>query len=258
MTVNFGLGDINKLRDIAERAGKEIMEVYNSDFDVETKNDASPVTAADKRAEALITKEITAMKDAFPIVGEEAFSDGLAPTVGDGPFWLVDPLDGTKEFIKRNVEFTVNIALIEAGRPVVGVVHAPVLEATYWGSHDGAFATIGGTEVQTISARPAPANGLVALVSRSHRSAEVDTFLTAYTITDEISAGSSLKFCLLAEGKADVYPRFGPTMEWDTAAGHAVLLRAGGSVETFDGNAFLYGKPGFRNPGFIARGSVTR
>jgi 3'(2'), 5'-bisphosphate nucleotidase len=254
VTVKFGLGDIDRLRDIAERAGKEIMEVYNSDFDVETKDDASPVTAADKRAEDLITKEIKAMTDAFPIVGEEAFSDGLAPRVGDGPFWLVDPLDGTKEFIKRNGEFTVNIALIEAGRPVVGVVHAPVLEATYWGSHNGAFATIDGGEAHSISTRPAPADGLVALVSRSHRSAEVDEFLTAYTISDEISAGSSLKFCHLAVGKADLYPRLGRTMEWDTAAGHAVLSFAGGHVRTLEGGDLAYGKAGFENPHFVATG----
>jgi len=257
VTVNFGLGDIDRLRDIAERAGKEIMEVYNSDFDVETKDDASPVTAADKRAEALITKEIKAMTDAFPIVGEEAFSDGRAPAVGSGPFWLVDPLDGTKEFIKRNGEFTVNIALIEAGCPVVGVVHAPVLDATYWGNRNGAFATSGGGKAQPIAARPAPANGLVALVSRSHRTAEVDEFLADYTIKNEISAGSSLKFCHVAAGRADLYPRLGRTMEWDTAAGHAVLSFAGGHVRTLKGGDLRYGKAGFENPHFVATGQES-
>ncbi|MDP6788231.1 MAG: 3'(2'),5'-bisphosphate nucleotidase CysQ [Rhodospirillales bacterium] len=254
MTVSLGLGDIDSLRDIAERAGQEIMEVYASDFDVETKDDASPVTAADKRAEALITREIKKMTDEFPIVGEEAFSDGLAPSVGGRPFWLVDPLDGTKEFIKRNGEFTVNIALVEAGRPVVGVVHAPVLKSTYWGSHNGAFATIEGAGMQPISARPAPADGLVALVSRSHRSAEVDEFLGAYTIAEEISAGSSLKFCHVAAGRADLYPRLGRTMEWDTAAGHAVLSFAGGHVRTLEGGDLAYGKAGFENPHFVATG----
>ncbi len=258
MTVNIGLGDIDRLRDIAERAGKEIMEVYNTDFDVETKDDASPVTAADKRAEALITKEIKAMTDAFPIVGEEAFSDGRAPDVAGGPFWLVDPLDGTKEFIKRNGEFTVNIALIEVGRPVVGIVHAPVIEATYWGSRNGAFATVGGGEAQPITARPAPADGLAALVSRSHRTAEVDEFLAAYTIKNEISAGSSLKFCHVAAGRADLYPRLGRTMEWDTAAGHAVLKFAGGHVRTLEGADLTYGKAGFENPHFVATGHEPR
>jgi 3'(2'), 5'-bisphosphate nucleotidase len=256
VTVNFGLDDIDRLRDIAERAGKEIMEVYNSDFDVETKDDASPVTAADKRAEVLITKEIKAMTDAFPIVGEEAFSDGRAPAVGNEPFWLVDPLDGTKEFIKRNGEFTVNIALIEAGRPVVGIVHAPVLDATYWGSCNGAFATSGG-EAQPISARLAPTTGLVALVSRSHRTPEVDKFLAGHLIENEVSAGSSLKFCHLAAGRADLYPRLGRTMEWDTAAGHAVLRFAGGHVRTLKGGDLRYGKAGFENPHFVATGHET-
>ena len=195
MTVNIGLGDLARLRDIAERAGKEILKVYGGDFDVEVKADASPVTAADKRSEALITEEIKAMTDAFHIVGEEAFADGRIPDVAGRPFWLVDPLDGTKEFIKRNGEFTVNIALVEGGRPVVGIVHAPALDATYWGSRDGAFATIGGGEARPITARSAPADGLVALVSRSHRTPEVDEFLAAYTIKKAIGAGSSLKFC---------------------------------------------------------------
>ena len=254
MTVNIGLGDIEKLRDIAESAGKEILEVYNSDFEVETKDDASPVTAADKRSEALITDEIKAMTDAFPIVGEEAFSDGRSPDVAGRPFWLVDPLDGTKEFIKRNGEFTVNIALVEAGRPVVGIVHAPAIEATYWGSRNGAFATFGSGEAQPIAARPAPADGLVALVSRSHRTPEVDEFLAGYTIKRAISAGSSLKFCQVAAGRADLYPRLGRTMEWDTAAGHAVLTFAGGHVRTLEGDDLRYGKVGYENPNFVATG----
>ena len=199
------------------------------------------------------------MTDAFPIVGEEAFSDGRAPDVAGGPFWLVDPLDGTKEFIKRNGEFTVNIALIEVGRPVVGIVHAPVIEATYWGSRNGAFATVGGGEAQPITARPAPADGLAALVSRSHRTAEVDEFLAAYTIKNEISAGSSLKFCHVAAGRADLYPRLGRTMEWDTAAhGHAVLKFAGGHVRTLEGADLTYGKAGFENPHFVATGHEPR
>ena len=254
MTVNIGLGDLARLRDIAERAGKEILKVYGGDFDVEVKADASPVTAADKRSEALITEEIKAMTDAFPIVGEEAFADGRIPDVAGRPFWLVDPLDGTKEFIKRNGEFTVNIALVEGGRPVVGIVHAPALDATYWGSRDGAFATIGGGEARPITARSAPADGLVALVSRSHRTPEVDEFLAAYTIKKAIGAGSSLKFCQVAVGRADLYPRLGRTMEWDTAAGHAVLAYAGGHVRTLEGADLGYGKAGFENPHFVATG----
>ena len=255
MTVNIGLGDIEKLRDIAESAGKEILEVYNSDFEVETKDDASPVTAADKRSEALITDEIKAMTDAFPIVGEEAFSDGRSPDVAGRPFWLVDPLDGTKEFVKRNGEFTVNIALIEAGRPVIGVVHAPAVNATYWGSTYGTFAEADGAAARQVSCRPRSAGGLVAAVSRSHRGAEADAYLAQFRIDKEITAGSSLKFGLIASGRADLYPRLGRTMEWDIAAGHAVVRFAGGRVTDLDGADITYGKPGFENPPFVAWGA---
>ncbi|MBL6946381.1 MAG: 3'(2'),5'-bisphosphate nucleotidase CysQ [Rhodospirillales bacterium] len=232
------------------------MEVYDSDFAVESKNDNSPVTEADRRAEALITdairKDIT---DVFPIVGEEAVSDGIIPDVTGQPFWLLDPLDGTKEFIKRGTEFTVNIALIEIGIPVLGVVHVPATGDTYWGSRYGSFATTGGSAERQIFCRPQPDDGVVAVVSKSHKTPEVDEYLKQFTVRKEIGAGSSLKFCRLATGNADLYPRMGRTMEWDTAAGHAVLRFAGGKVLTLEDKELFYGKSGFENPDFVASGA---
>ncbi|MBF0247533.1 MAG: 3'(2'),5'-bisphosphate nucleotidase CysQ [Alphaproteobacteria bacterium] len=254
MTVNITTRVLDALHDIAVRAGREIMDVYVTDFDVAHKGDASPVTEADRRAEALILDAIRAeITDTFPIIGEESFSDGKAPTLDGGPFWLVDPLDGTKEFVSRNGEFTVNIALVDGGVPVVGVVYAPVLNNLFMGSPFGATADFG-SGPQMIKCRKWPAEGLTALVSRSHKTPETDDFLKDYTIKDETSAGSSLKFCLVARGLADIYPRLGRTMEWDTAAGHAVLRAAGGDVTKLDGAPLSYGKPGFENPHFVAFG----
>ena len=256
MTVNIPVSLLDSLHAIAIDAGKAILDVYNSNFQVDSKDDRSPVTEADRRAEDLITQRIKAdIGEAFPIIGEEAFSEGRAPVIGDTPFWLVDPLDGTKEFVSRNGEFTVNIALIESGRPVLGVVHAPAIKQTFMGSPHGASASIGDARPQPIRCRTAPKNGLTALVSRSHSSPETDEFLKNYTIKDEISSGSSLKFCVVARGLADIYPRLGRTMEWDTAAGHAVLKAAGGSVKTLEGRELSYGKPGFENPHFVAWGA---
>lgn len=257
MTLNIGQGLIRQLCDLANLAGKEIMEVYNGGFDVETKGDGSPVTVADQRAEALITRTIREeISDKIPIVGEEAVSDGKIPEVGSEPFWLVDPLDGTKEFINKRKEFTVNIALIELGLPVFGVVHCPATGDTYWGSRAGAFASIARNAPRPIACRQPDDDGIIALVSRSHRAPEIDEFLATLPIKKEISAGSSVKFCRIAKGEADIYPRVGRTMEWDTAAGHAVLRFAGGSVRTEDGAELGYGKPGFENPNFIAGNAI--
>lgn len=255
MTVNITVDLLDRLGDLAKRAGAEIMKIYATDFDVETKADSSPVTEADRTAEALIVSSIKGdIIDKFPIVSEEAFADGKSPNVAGTPFWLVDPLDGTKEFVNRNGEFTVNIALVEAGRPVLGVVHAPAIGATYWGSAHGAIFQSGDEPPQPIQCRPKPEDGVVALVSRSHRTPEVDAFLEGYTVKAETSAGSSLKFCLVAAGQADIYPRLGRTMEWDTAAGHAVVRFAGGSVSRLEGGELGYGKPGFENPHFVVKG----
>ena len=245
---------LDRLLPIARAAGKTILQVYATDFDVRGKADDSPVTEADRRAEALILPALTELTPDVPIVSEEAAAAGDIPRVADR-FWLVDPLDGTKEFIKRNGEFTVNIALIERGRPVLGVVLAPALDRLYAGAAGrGAFLE-DGTHRRQIACRRVPAAGLTVVASRSHGDTQaLDRFLAGRAVASQTNAGSSLKFCLVAAGDADLYPRFGRTMEWDTAAGHAVLAAAGGRVTTVDGAELRYGKPGFENPHFIAQG----
>jgi len=244
-----------QVADITQRAGMEIMKIYATDFDVETKGDKSPVTAADKAAEAVILPALqNELALSFPIISEEAAAEGNIPDVADTPFWLVDPLDGTKEFISRNGDFTVNIGLIENGTPILGAVYAPAHDTTYIGGAPGAFVNIKGAGYTRICCRRFPEAGLTALVSRSHRSPETDTYLERFTIAEDVSAGSSLKFCRVAEGAADLYPRLGRTMEWDTAAAHGVLKFAGGHVETLDGKPLKYGKPGLDNPHFVAYG----
>jgi 3'(2'), 5'-bisphosphate nucleotidase len=241
---------------LADRAGAVILEHYQGDVVVRAKADASPVTAADEAAEAVILARLAELTPAIPTVAEETVASGHVPEIDDGPFWLVDPLDGTKEFLNRNGEFTVNIALIQAREPVLGVVLAPARGHAWWGARgQGASARDAEGSTRTIGVRKAPAGGLVAIASRSHRDPETQAFLDRAGVAECISAGSSLKFCLIAEGKADLYPRFGRTMEWDTAAGHAVLSAAGGRVTTRDGAPFLYRKRGFENPPFIARGA---
>ncbi len=255
MTTAIDLQLMKQIALIARRAGAEILRIYATDFDVETKGDESPVTLADKAAEAVILPALeNEISVKFPIVSEEAAAEGHIPDIADSPFWLVDPLDGTKEFISRNGDFTVNIGLIENGTPILGAVYAPAHDTTYIGGAPGAFMDVKGNGYEPIACRGFPDKGLTALVSRSHRSPETDAYLERFKIADDVSAGSSLKFCRLAEGVADLYPRLGRTMEWDTAAAHAVLKYAGGHVETLDGNDLSYGKSGLDNPHFVAYG----
>lgn len=254
MTDNSDRELLSRIREAALIAGQAIMDVYATDFAVEHKDDKSPVTAADRAAEDIILPVLKAITPTVTIISEESFNADSPPTVGDEPFWLVDPLDGTKQFITKQGEFTVNIALIRNRVPVLGVVHAPAVGRTYLGGPEGASLEVDGGPASPITVRSAPAKGITAVASRSHRTPETDAFLDNYDVGELISSGSSIKFCLVAEGKADLYPRFGPTMEWDTAAGHAVLNAAGGSVTHEDGSPFLYGKADFRNPNFIARG----
>lgn len=240
---------------IAIEAGAAIMQIYASDFAVEVKADSSPVTEADQRAEAVILAGLKALTPDVPIVAEEEVAAGRVPQIAGSDFWLVDPLDGTREFVNRNGEFTVNIALIRDGAPVLGVVHIPAQEETFLAAGPGAVTRRRGQGApEPIAARPAPAEGLTVMVSRSHLSPETEEFLKDIAVHERKDAGSSLKFCRLAEGAADLYPRLGRTMEWDTAAGHAVLACAGGSVSRLDGGRLFYGKPGFENPHFVARG----
>jgi len=246
------------LRLVAERAGKIVLRHYvEQEIEARQKEDLSPVTDADEECEAFLLEALATISPDVPVISEEAASkSGLPEGKAPARFWLVDPLDGTKEFLSRNGEFTVNLGLIENGRPVAGVVHAPALAMTWAGAGPGS-ATFSETDQPPmgISTRALPASGATVLASRRHGDgAELEAFLAGYKVAELKNAGSSLKFCLVANGKADLYPRFGRTMEWDTAAGHAVLLAAGGRVETLDGKPLTYGKPGFDNPHFIAFG----
>ena len=255
-TLAAGLGVLcRQICVLAERAGEEILAIYGSEFAVRGKSDSTPVTDADERAEAIILAGLAELAPRWPVVAEEEVSSGRVPEVDGQPFFLVDPLDGTREFVNRNGEFTVNIALVAEGVPRLGVVHLPVLGETYWCDERArAWRRRGGSgEPERIRCRPAP-EALVVIASRSHRNAQTRSFLDSYRVGEIISAGSSLKLCRIAEGAADMYPRLGRTMEWDIAAGHAVLRAAGGSVRTLDGAPLRYGKPGFDNPHFVARG----
>ena len=239
---------------VARAAGDAILAVYATNFEVRGKSDTSPVTAADERAEAIILAALAKLTPSIPIVSEEAAAAGTIPAVGES-FWLVDPLDGTKEFINRNGEFTVNIALIESGYPTLGVVLAPALSRLFAGAEGvGAFLEESSRR-RPIACRAVPAAGLTVVASRSHGDAEaLDRFLAGRKVASQINAGSSLKLCLVAAGEADLYPRLGRTMEWDIAAGDAVLRAAGGMVRTLAGDPLVYGKPDFANPHFAAWG----
>jgi 3'(2'), 5'-bisphosphate nucleotidase len=245
-----------ELRALALDAGAAVLAIYAAEFEVRAKADASPVTAADEAAERIILERLARLTPDVPVVAEEAVAAKGAPDLARAPaFWLVDPLDGTREFISRNGEFTVNVALIRGGVPVLGVVHAPALGESFWAAGPGEVWRERAGERAAIAARRPPAEGMVALASRSHMTPDTEAWLAARPIARLAQAGSSLKFCRLAEGAADVYPRLGRTMEWDVAAGHAVLAAAGGTVETLDGSPLGYGKPGFENPWFVARGA---
>ncbi|MEZ5831703.1 MAG: 3'(2'),5'-bisphosphate nucleotidase CysQ [Dongiaceae bacterium] len=248
-------GLVDGLTEVARNAGAEILKVYASDFTAARKADQSPVTAADLAAEAVILAALRRLTPDVPVIAEEQAQAHGLPEQAPDRFWLVDPLDGTKEFVARNGEFTVNIALIEKGEPVLGIVHLPALDEIYRGHSGKAERSVQGSAFERIAARMLPAEGATMTISRSHAADErVKAEALGEHVHDTIVAGSSLKFCRLAEGVADLYPRFGTTMEWDTAAGHAVLAAAGGSVRMLDGSPLTYGKPGFRNPHFIARG----
>nr|WP_286193849.1 3'(2'),5'-bisphosphate nucleotidase CysQ [Tropicibacter sp. R16_0] len=246
------------IRRLALEAGDKIMEIYNSDdFDVKVKSDDSPVTEADEAADALISAGLrAAFPDVLLVTEEQATSHS---TKGD-TFLIVDPLDGTKEFIHRRGDFTVNIALVENGTPTRGVVYAPAKGRMFFTLADGQSVEETGSldkeamgTVQPISVSKADNSALLVVASKSHRDQATDDYINKYNVKDSKSAGSSLKFCLVATGEADIYPRVGRTMEWDTAAGHAVLAGAGGRVVRFDDHTPLqYGKDGYANPFFIA------
>jgi 3'(2'), 5'-bisphosphate nucleotidase len=245
------------IRDTALKAGQEILHVYDSgDFGVDTKSDDSPVTRADRAADDII---YASLKASFPNIAIVTEEQAETHNVTAKTFFIVDPLDGTKEFIKRRGEFTVNIALVENGVPTLGVVYAPAIGRLFYTDENGqtveelGYHRVGQIgETIKLSVSEADNSALTIVASKSHRDQATDNYISKYQIKDMTGAGSSLKFCLVASGEADFYPRLGRTMEWDTAAGHAVVLGAGGQVLCFDTHAPLkYGKDGFENPFFI-------
>lgn len=241
---------------LAREAGQAIMTIYSEvNPAVEYKRDNSPLTQADMASHHVILDGLTRLNPEWPVLSEESQEIPFARRSSWNYFWMVDPLDGTKEFLRRNGEFTVNIALMAGSAPILGVVYAPAIDKMYFAAKGaGAWKSDGKTVLQIMAARPE--NGIPhVVVSRSHRSGEEDLerFTAGAENCEFIPMGSSLKFCLVAEGAADVYPRTGPTMEWDTAAAHCILQEAGGSVSGLDGSAMIYNKPDLHNPGFVAR-----
>jgi 3'(2'), 5'-bisphosphate nucleotidase len=254
--------DLMALAHLSLRAGREIMHIYADGIDVELKADKSPLTKADLASHKIITDGISERFVHIPLISEEDNKSHLELEGFEGAFFLIDPLDGTKEFINRRPDFTVNIALIENRAPRYGIIYAPVRQALYIGDvvrgrclyHQGALPpTL--SEFQTLFVHT-PQDPLKAVASFSHNSFETDAYLEHLGVKDRLNIGSSLKFCLLAQGLADVYPRLSPTMEWDTAAGDAILRAAGGKVVDRQGQALLYAKPRFYNPEFFALGAL--
>lgn len=243
---------------VAAEAGKQVLEVYETAFDVSAKDDDSPLTKADLASHHTIVERLTELTPEVPILSEEGGLPDFEVRRGWRRYWLIDPLDGTREFVKRNGEFTVNIALIEDHRPILGIVHVPVMGRTYVGcSGRGAEVRAADGSRTTIAVAIESASPVRVVGSRSHRGSSLDAFLEKLGEVEMVPMGSSLKICLVAEGAADVYPRLGPTSEWDTAAAQAVLEQAGGSVLRLDGSPLTYNeKPEILNPHFMALGPM--
>ena len=244
---------ISQIKDISKLAGIEIMKIYKTDFKVNIKSDHSPVTQADTNANNVILKGLSELPIKYPILSEEGASISYKERVVWKSFWLVDPLDGTKEFIKKNDEFTVNIAFIHNSVPIFGVVYAPVYDLIYWGGQGlGAFKAEGDEPVTSISVKSDFLDPIKLATSRSHPSLEMDLFLKQFKKYKLISMGSSLKICSVADGSVHLYPRLGPTMEWDTAASHAIVKASGGDlIEYGTNNTLIYNKQNLLNPKFI-------
>lgn len=256
---------LGELEVLALSVGPLVMRAFTQGCEVMRKGDDSPVTAADRDAERLILAGLRRLCPATPVVAEEAVAAGSFPRDPGREFFLVDPLDGTREFVGGRPEFTVNIALVRDGAPVLGVVYAPASSVLYSGRPGGAQSAAVGEDFAVVSRQPIAvrrrAARAVVVASRSHRTPETDRYIATLGQAEIVSIGSSLKFCLLAAGRADLYPRYGRTMQWDTAAGDAVLRAAGGMTGTLDGRPLVYGpRPGaaadlYENPDFIARGA---
>jgi 3'(2'), 5'-bisphosphate nucleotidase len=252
------MNKVNKqdIIDLAKQAGDAIMDIYQKDFAVYDKNDASPLTEADLAAHHILVEGLERLTD-YPVLSEESSEDIKQERLNWSEYWLIDPLDGTKEFVKKNGEFTVNVAFIKDGKPTFGVVYAPALDTLYVGDiNEGAYKQESNQAAEkiTVKAKPTQASDYVIVGSRSHQSDEFKAFIADYPGADIVSMGSSLKLCLVAEGKADIYPRLGLTCEWDTAAAHAVVEAAGGEVlHAETGKPLQYNKQDLLNPFFIVK-----
>lgn len=255
--VELPLDDVGQaLANICEEAALVVLPLWKSGLTVETKADQSPVTIADRQGEALILERLAALFPGVPVISEEDASEFGTPSAIGRRFFLVDPVDGTKAFVRGDPNFTVNIGLIVDGRPVAGAVNAPATGETWFTGQGGAWKRTGGGAAKPVQVRPWPQGRAVALVSHTMKAEDLAALKTQYGFDEPLAMDSSIKFCRIAEGAADIYPRHGPTMEWDISAGHAVLLAAGGQVRAVDGSPFVYGKAdkGFRNGGFVAQG----
>jgi len=242
--------------DIARDAGRAILDVYEREFTVEEKEDRTPITAADHAANEIICRKLEELAPGVPVLSEELAKVDYEKRKGWKRFWLVDPLDGTKEFINRNGEFTVNIALVDNNRPILGVVYVPMTGLTYYAATGkGAFKQRGECAVEPIKARRFEGGKPIVVASRSHAGPETEAFLKNLGTHDIVTMGSALKFCLVAEGTADVYPRLGPTMEWDTAAAQCVVEAAGGRVTDLNRKPMAFNKPSLLNPSFLVCGA---
>jgi len=247
---------LSTLVGIAREAGRAILDIYKSDFEIIEKSDGSPLTLADQNANAVIERGLAALQPHLPIVSEESRRPDASVRNEWQRYWLVDPLDGTKEFTKRNGEFTVNIALIDDGVPIAGVVHVPVSDTTYFASESsGAFKQCADDEPAPVRCSNYKGGKAVVVASRSHANPLLTEFFSQLDEYETLSMGSSLKLCLVAEGRADVYPRFGPTSEWDTAAAHCIVNAAGGRVTDMQGAMLQYNKPDILNPWFVVTGA---
>jgi 3'(2'), 5'-bisphosphate nucleotidase len=250
---------LDPLLALCDQAAAEVLAVYGTEFRVAIKDDDSPLTEADARAHRVLVEGLAALTPDLPVLSEESAAVPWAERRRWETFWLVDPLDGTKEFVSRNGEFTINVALIERGRPVVGVVQVPVSGVAYCAAAGvGAFRRDPGATPRPIATRRPAVQPPRIVASRSHRGPDLDAWLAALGPHTIVSVGSSLKFCTVAEGAADAYPRLGPTMEWDTAAGQCVAECAGARVTTADGRPLAYGREELRNPSFLVSGDPAR
>jgi 3'(2'), 5'-bisphosphate nucleotidase len=256
--MNNDIPSIEALIEISREAGNSILDIYNTDFDVEEKSDRSPLTAADLASHKIIVGALERLTPNIPILSEESAEISFDQRRSWNRYWLIDPLDGTREFVKRNGEFTVNIALIEDGEPTVGIVYVPVTGVIYYGDREiGAFRQLPGAEPEKISANPKRRHPVQVAGSRSHAGESLKKYLTNLGEHEIISMGSSLKLCLVAEGSADIYPRLGPTSEWDTAAAQAVVEAAGGQVTDTQMQPLRYNrKESLLNPHFFVFGDL--